>query len=379
MRVCIDATPLLLRSAGVKNYLYYWILHLRKLAGEDSILTFPHGMRMGSLNHEGSVAGLRSTLGGLAWLHAANYSGLPVLNWLGRRVDVFHASQQLRNPPRNTRLTATLHDLTCWLMPEMHTPANVAAAKQFAEKVLRRADGLIAISECTRSDAVRILGLRPEKIEVVYPGVAEAFFQTTPATIQAAQEKYGLARPYILFVGTVEPRKNLAVLLDAYQQLSRGVREEFELVVAGPVGWAERSLIERLRSGAGGVRYLGYVPETALPGLTAGATVFVYPSLYEGFGFPVAQAMAAGVPVVTSNISSLPEITGGAALLVDPRSVADLGAAIERAVGSPALRADLTRRGSIKAREYGWETCATTALGFFQKLAGTGGPNLLCY
>ena len=370
MRLCIDAIPLLLRSAGVKNYLYHWILHLRKLAGEEAVLTFPHGMRIGSLDHEGSVAGLRSTLAGLAWLHAANYSGLPLLNWLGRRVDVFHASQQLRNPPRNTRLTATLYDLTCWIMPEMHLPANVAAAKQFAERVLRRAGGLIAISECTRSDAVRVLGLSPEKIAVVYPGVAEAFFETTPAVIRAAREKHGLARPYVLFVGTVEPRKNLAVLLEAYGQLGRGVREEFELVVVGPAGWAEPSLTERLRAGVGGVRYVGYAPETDLPGLTAGATMFVYPSLYEGFGFPVAQAMAAGVPVVTSDVSSLPEITGGAALLVDPRSAADLRAALERLLLSATLRDELGRRGSHQAQQYGWEASARKSLDFLRRVAG---------
>jgi glycosyltransferase involved in cell wall biosynthesis len=368
MRICIDATPLLLRSAGVKNYLYYWILHLRQAAPEASIVTFPFFSRIGQLNHEESVAGRWATLAGLVLLHFANSRNNPLMNLIGRRVDVFHASQQSRNPPRNTRLTATVYDMTCWLMPEMHSSANVAAAKRFAEQVMTRADGLIAISESTRSDAARILGLRPERMEVIYPGVAGAFFRITPEIIQTARMKYALSRPYVLTVGTVEPRKNLALLLDGYQRMALSTQQEFQLVVAGPLGWADRTLVERLRSATGGVRYLGYVPETDLPGLTAGATVFVYPSLYEGFGLPVAQAMAAGVPVVTSNVSSLPEITGGSALLVDPRSVEDLRAALEGLLLSPARQAELGQHGAIRAQQYRWEVCAEKTLRFFGQL-----------
>ena len=150
--------------------------------------------------------------------------------------------------------------------------------------------------------------------------MAEPFFAATAETGTSARLKYGLHRPYALYVGTVEPRKNLDRLLDAWQSLPASVREQFDLVVAGPEGWQSAGTMARLRAPAPGVRYLAYVPEPDLPGITAGAIVFVYPSLYEGFGFPVAQAMAAGVPVITSDLSSLPEVTGGAAALIDPRS-----------------------------------------------------------
>ena len=133
-------------------------------------------------SHEKSLLSQPATYARLALLQAANYSGLPLLDWLGPRVDLFHASNQLRNPPRSCRLTATLYDMTCWLVPETHSTANVQASKLFAERVMRRADGLIAISESTRRDAVRILGLPEEKIEVIYPGVAEAFFSAAPGT-----------------------------------------------------------------------------------------------------------------------------------------------------------------------------------------------------
>ena len=361
MRVLIDAIPLLLRSAGVKTYVYYWTRHLRAAAGNHSLELFPFldgdGLSEGC-QHERSLLPWWPTMARLALLHAANGSPFPILNRLCAGVDLFHASHQLVRPPRNTRLTATLYDMTCWLAPETHTPANVAMAKRFAREVLTRADGMIAISENTRADSVRVLGLEPERIEVIYPGVAEPFFGAAPLERQ---------KPYILFVGTIEPRKNLNVLLDAYARLEPSLREEFDLVVAGSPGWGDSGTLGRLRSGLAGVHYLGYVLERDLPGLTAGATVFVYPSLYEGFGLPLAQAMAAAVPSITSNVSSLPEVGGDAALLVDPRSVEELGSALRRMLLSPDLRARLGASGARRAEQYRWDVCARRSWQFFER------------
>jgi glycosyltransferase involved in cell wall biosynthesis len=133
--------------------------------------------------------------------------------------------------------------MTCWLVPETHSRANVAVARHFAERVLCRADGLIAISESTRRDALRILNLRPEKVEVIYPGVSDAFFQTTPESAAAAAAKYGLERPYVLFVGTIEPRKNVDRLLDACGLALR----QLLIVLAGLLGWVELSTVARLQ------------------------------------------------------------------------------------------------------------------------------------
>ena len=175
-----------------------------------------------------------------------------------------------------------------------------------------------------------------------------------------------LRRPFVLFVGTIEPRKNLDVLLDAFAALPASVREEYELVLAGPLGWAAKETQARLES----ARYLGYVPEPDLAPLTAAAAVFAYPSLYEGFGFPVAQAMAAGVPVITSNVSSLPEVAGDAAVLVDPRSVAELRDALCRLLLSAGLRADLAARGRARSERFRWPECAARSWEFFRKVAG---------
>ncbi len=160
MRVLVDATPVLLPSAGVKNLMYYWLRHLQAEAREDTVSGFPALRDLGRLDHEHSTVGRLATLARLAFVNFSNIRGNRSLDLLLGRYDVFHASQHLVNPPRRGKLTATIFDLTCWLIPEMHTPANVTATRRYAERILCRADGLIAISECTRNDAVRILGLR---------------------------------------------------------------------------------------------------------------------------------------------------------------------------------------------------------------------------
>lgn len=370
IRLALDASPLLLRSAGVKNYIYYWARGLMASAGENSLHLFPFLDRPGAFAHDRSVTGPLETIGRLALLRLSNSIPFPILNWFAPDVDIFHASYPLRHPPRRPRLTATIYDVTCWLMPEMHTPTNVTIAKQMAEWMFRPADVLIAISESTRSDAVRVLGIRPDKIEVIYPGVADAFFKTSSGPARETARRHGLEKPYALYVGTLEPRKNLHVLLDAWDRLQPDLRREFDLAIVGSWGWGENSVLDRLRSGQSGVRYLGYVAESDLPDVTAAASLFVYPSLYEGFGLPVAQAMAAGVPVITSNVSSLPEVTGDAALLVDPRSQSGLQTALERLLPSPALRFELAERGRERARQFTWTECARRSWKLFERVCG---------
>jgi glycosyltransferase involved in cell wall biosynthesis len=358
MQILIDATPLLLRSAGVKNYTYYWIQSLWEQARNDRISTFPALKRLGPLNHESSIAGRARTCLHLGRVFAANrLPALPVLRWSMPAADVFHVSNQIRNPPGNVKLTATLYDMTTRLMPELHTAANLRADESLATGVFRRAAGLIAISENTRQDAIRLLGLDPRRIEVIYPGVPEVYFNARPTPA---------SRPYVLFVGMIEPRKNVDTLLDAWQDFR--LRGEFDLVIAGSIGWAADKTMARLASGPPGVRYLGYVSEDELPGLTAGAAAFVYPSLYEGFGIPVAQAMAAGVPVITSNTSCLPEIAGQGALLVDPRSSSEIQAALEKLLTSTDLRRKLGDSARQRAQHYHWENSARKSLEFFHRL-----------
>jgi alpha-1,3-rhamnosyl/mannosyltransferase len=369
MRVTVDVVPLLVRSAGVKNYLYYWTRHLRREARGVDVRLFPFMGEPRLLDHQDSVASPLTTGARLALLYLLNRFSNDIAGWMDPAVDVFHTCKLL-HPPRRAKLTATIHDLTCWLLPETHSPANVAADLNFAECILKRADGLIAVSQATRDDTVRILKLSPEKIHVIYHGIAEPYFQVTQEDAGAVRARLGLKRSYLLFVGTIEPRKNVSLLLDAFQGLPLSIREEFELVVAGPPGWSQNETLARLRQPTPGIRYLGYVAEKDLPGLFAGATAFVYPSLYEGFGFPVVQAMAAGTPVITSGVSSLPEVAGEAAVLVDPRSEAELRAAVQEVLTSPARQRRLAELGRINAQRFSWADCARRSLRFFEEVAG---------
>jgi glycosyltransferase involved in cell wall biosynthesis len=364
MRVVIDATPLLVRSAGVKNYLYHWIRHLERAARPGEIATFPGHAAGGALDHGASTLDRVRTTAALGALALANYTPLPALNFATRAADIFHASSLTHRPPRRPKLTLTIHDLTSLLMPELHPAANIRADHALVELV-RHASGVIAVSECTRQDAIRVLGLDPGRITAIHSGIADAFFEQTAERIGAVREQYRLPRPFVLFIGTIEPRKNLDTLFGAWAALKPALRAGYELVVAGPLGWAAEATRRRL----GEVRYLGYVPEADIAALTAAASVFAYPSLYEGFGFPVAQAMAAGVPVLTSNVSSLPEIAGGAALLVDPRSQSEITTGLTRLLEDPALRGQLAEAGRQRAAAFRWERTAALSLEFFARIA----------
>lgn len=358
MKIMVDATALLLRSAGVKNYLYHWIAALQAQAGGTEITLYPPMAEVGALDHERSVASKWATRRGIAMAVANLRLGVPFPHWCARGADVFHCSNQVRTPPRRGKLTATLYDLTCVKMAELHSAANVAADRRFTECVLRRADGLIAISENSRRDAIELLGLRPERIRTIPCGVSEAYFSARPRVA---------AKPYVLAVGTIEPRKNIDRLLDAWGLLSDDLRHGFDLVIAGAAGWAEARTLARLRAAPAGVRWLGYVSEEELPALTAGATVLAYPSLYEGFGLPLAQAMAAGVPALTSNLSSLPEVAGDAARLVDPLSVGEIRDGLRALLENPDERRARGSAGLVRAREnYRWPLVAARSLEFFR-------------
>jgi alpha-1,3-rhamnosyl/mannosyltransferase len=253
----------------------------------------------------------------------------------------------------------------------MHTPQNVAATKLYAERVLRRAEGLIANSEATRSDAIRVLGLAEDKIHCIYPSVPDAYFVAGAESIAVSSRRYGLHKPYLLYSGAIEPRKNLSRLLDAYAAVPKSLREEFELIVVGIALWDSQQIVQRMAHEPG-VRYLGYVPEPDLPGITAGAYAFVYPSLYEGFGLPLAQALAAGVPAITSRNSSLPEVGGEGVLLVDPYSIEDIRSEIQRLLLSPSLRARLAASTRTQAERFRGETIAAQSWMFFEQIHGAG-------
>lgn len=359
MRIGIDVSPLLLRSAGVKTWTWHFFKHLRTNAKTHQVIPVPDISVSAPLVHDRSVLDSLGTWPRLGLLYAINAPLSPLIGLMTRKLDVFHVSNQIRKFPARTRITATLHDMTCWIMPELHTAANVRADRQFSEMLIEKNARMIAVSHSTRNDAIRLLGVPPDRIQVIYPGVAEHFFAAKPTP---------RSKPYVLYVGTLEPRKNVKTLLDAWQNVRASIRAEFDLLIVGDAGWNCEEVLRRLKNPPAGIHYAGYRPQSELPGLMAGATVFVYPSLYEGFGFPVVEAMAAGVPVITSDCSSLQEVVQSAGALIDPLSAEEIRNALERLLTSPGLRERYSQEGLARARQFTWDESACRTLEFFHDL-----------
>ncbi|MBI3667600.1 MAG: glycosyltransferase family 4 protein [Acidobacteria bacterium] len=371
MRILYDATPLLLRSAGVKNYHYLLLRHLLPLAAPHTIELFPFLRNPGRNRNEGSnYPPVATALRLSVWL-ADNYLRVPVGRWAGRRADLFHLTQHLLHPTavgQRLRLTSFIHDLSCLLMPQYHTASNVRYFRHFARDVLPRLAGVLVPSHAVEQELIEHLGVAPERVNVVPHGVEQRFFQ--PGPFEAALKAYGLPERYILFVGAAEPRKNVSTLLEACRLLPADLRRDYPLVLAGASGWKNAALWEAVeRDRPIGVRPIGYVAPELLPAVYKQAAVFVFPSLYEGFGLPLLEAMAAGTPVVTSNVSAMPEVVGEAGLTVDPRSPAELARAIEHLLSDRALAAQLAEAGRRRAREFTWGKTALATKAFFDHLA----------
>jgi glycosyltransferase involved in cell wall biosynthesis len=222
---------------------------------------------------------------------------------------------------------------------------------------VRRAAVLICISAATRRDLI-VRVPSAERRAVVVPLAADAQFGAPEARAEAAMVAagHGIVRPYVLAAGTLEPRKNLGRLIDAWEQLPTQLRDAHELVLVGPTGWEADEILSRAQDRA--VRTIGYVSDADLAALYAGCEVFAYPSLYEGFGLPILEAMAAGAPVLTSNVSSLPEVAGDAALLVDPRSVTAIRDALKQLLQDAPRREALRDAGRLRAAQFSWERTA---------------------
>jgi glycosyltransferase involved in cell wall biosynthesis len=318
--------------------------------------------------------------------------------------DVFHASEQFLHAPPGAATVLTIHDLTTHVHPEWHVAANTsmhAAKERFAAT---RAARLIAVSEATKRDVVRHLGVPEERVAVVYEAAGERFRPHTPDETRAVLARHGLRHgEYILSLGTLEPRKNYERLIEAYAILvARGWRLEasdsgqnnaapgdtapssprlqppasslspsLSLVIAGGRGWNDEPILaapERYGV-AKYVRFLGRVDDAELPALLAGCALFVYPSLYEGFGLPVLEGLASGVPVLASNSTSLPEVLGDAGLLCDPLNAEEIAARMWQLLADQALAQHLRAAGPCRAALFSWRRAARETLAVYEDAA----------
>lgn len=272
---------------------------------------------------------------------------------------VFHSPNYLL-PRYAENGVITVHDLSVFKFPETHPVARVRQFEKSFQQSLNIAAHLITDSETTRQEIIAHFGWSSERISAIHLGVTAAYVPRTAAQLTPVLQRYGLnAGGYTLCVSTIEPRKRIDHLIAAYAQLPAKLRAVYPLVLIGGKGWQSEALHTQIIQAqqAGWLHYLGFVDETDLPALYAGAHLFVYPSIYEGFGLPVAEAMSSGIPVITSNRSTLPEISAGAALLIDPDDIDALNAAIEMAIFDTDWRQTHIVAGLKIAARYSWNTC----------------------
>ena len=252
----------------------------------------------------------------------------------------------------------TIHDLTVLSHPQTHRLKVRWSILPFLERTVRQASAIAVDSKATADDLLSRFPQCSDRLQVVYPGVEPRFKPGTAEEIERTRAKLGCRDGYILYSGTLEPRKNVDRLISAWQNLDRSTKRP-SLVLAGPYGWRSADLMRRIESLADqGLIYQGRLAREDLVRLMQAASVFVYPSYYEGFGLPPAEAMACGVPTVVSDRSSLPEIVGGAGILVDPLDVGAIQRAIEQIVGDEELASDLATKGRERSKRFDWTTSA---------------------
>jgi glycosyltransferase involved in cell wall biosynthesis len=294
--------------------------------------------------------------------------------WLGD-CDVYHATDHLL-PPLAVPSVFTVHDLAFLVEPRTHLPTNRLYLAAMMPRYVRAATAVIADSEATRRDLLRYYRLPPERVRVVHLGVEPQFRPLDAAAARAqVMQRHGLVAPYVLFVGTLEPRKNVRALLAAFACLVQARSDAngsspLQLVIAGAPGWWYDDLFRwvRARGLDSLVHFLGRVADADLPALYSACAAFAYPSLYEGFGLPPLEALACGAPVVCSDRSSLPEVVGDAALQVDPTRPAALAAALRRVLDDESLRQSLRARGLARAAGFTWERTAAGTLAVYEQV-----------
>jgi len=312
---------------------------------------------------------------------ALGYKPWRMLVWLGQLArlgldrllpgaTIFHATEHLLPPLHSVPTVLTVHDLIFRHLPQHHKPLNRWYLNLTMPLYCRRADHIIAISERTKRDLVAAYGLPPEKVSVVYEAADPRFRPQSAAALAAVRTRYGLPERYLLFVGTIEPRKNLRRLLVAFESLyAEGLTGA--LVIVGRRGWLYDDFFAALeRSPArDAVIFPGYAPDEDLPAIYAGAQALVLPSLYEGFGLPVLEAMACGTPVATSSTSSIPEVGGEAALYFDPTDVEQIVETTRRLLRDAALREEVRARGLAQSVRFSWERAAQETSDVYNRLA----------
>jgi len=372
MRIAFDATAIPANRAGAGTYIYSLVQALAHVDADNEYHVFAkpeYADEFGPLgpNFRLVRVPLASTPRRLLWEQAALPRALKALG-----ADLLHSPHYTTPRLAPCPVVATFHDMTYLLTPELHPRFHRRFFPPMMRASARRAARILNISESTRRDMLRLLPITAGKATTTLLAAGPVFRVAPAGEVAEACARFGLTPGrFLLYVGVLEPRKNVPLLLQAYARIAARFPDS-PLVIAGKKGWMYEEIFAQVSALglSNRVVFTGYVAEEDLPRLYGGARAFVYPSRYEGFGLPVLEAMQCGCPVVTSDVSSMPEVAGDAALLIDPDDAGGLADALARVLTDDALVADLSRRGIARAAGFSWERCARETRAVYEAVGG---------
>jgi len=368
MRIGIDIRVLSGQRTGIGRFVGQLLGGLASVDKENSYILFFNALKgpvptdiPGNGNFETISIRWPNRLLNVAWA----YSPYPKIESFTGALDVFHAPSFQMPPVRRAASVLTIHDLVFLLHPEMAIPSSVRHFGPRIRHYTRRANIIVADSNATAKDIIDHLEAPPERVKTVYPG-ATIIPRADRAQVDAARQKHGIRSDFILFVGAIEPRKNLARLFEAFG--ISGLHRDLELVLVGPKGWHTKEIFATWESlpCRRKIRWLDYVEDADLAALYSGAAFFAYPSLLEGFGLPILEAMSVGCPILTSNVSSMPEVAGDAAIYVDPLDVDSIANGMRRLADDSDLRKALAELGQKRVKLFSWERTAREMIGIYE-------------
>lgn len=359
MRVCIDIQAAITQRAGVGRYTKLLVDHLVTCRGEDELALFYFDFQRKGMPFPVDGATWRACrwMPGRLAQQAWKRCSAPPFDWFAGGADVFHFPNFIRPPLARGASVVTIHDVAFLRYPETIESRNLAYLTSRIADTVARADAIITVSRFTAREVQELLHVPEERLFPVPSGLDPAMRRPSPEEIRAARHRFRLDRPYLLFVGTLEPRKNIPLLVDLFERLPGF---DGDLVIAGRRGWKYEPILQRIQASPrrDRIRVLEDTSEADLPALYGGAELFVLPSLYEGFGFPPLESMACGTPAVVSSGGSLPEVCGESAVVVadfDPERWAH---EVRVLLEAPSRRDALRQRGLAHAARFAWSETA---------------------
>jgi glycosyltransferase involved in cell wall biosynthesis len=372
MNAGIDAFPLSMKSAsGIPNYVRNSLSHILSIDSSNEYFLYSknpiffQNVENSKRRFKNGVTDGATSYGNTIWLFTRGVCMMKKDN-----IDLFWGTRQMLPPylPKGIKKVLTVYDLVWYYYPETMDRYNLLISKLLFKRSIKKADHIITISQATAKSLQDVLHVPSDKITIAYPA-ADGFSRLDKiASAEYISGKYGVNKNYVLTVSTVEPRKNLKTLLRAFSGLKN---EGFQLLIAGASGWKNSGIYAEYKKhdfSERDVKFLGYISDDDMNRLYAGASLFVFPSIYEGFGIPPLEAMASGTPVITSNVSSLPEVVGDSGIMITPYDVAAWTEAIRNTLSDKSKCDDMIKRGIERAKMFSWEFSAQQALAVFRKM-----------